>query len=235
MWLLLGSVSRVATVESPQTGDFSRPPVTPSFGHLSNNDGRCRLVSPNWERCRRRDSNPRHADYDSSRAVAWGVVRARKRRQMGVFASSGPGVVALNGVGGVCTLFAPSTDRCSRWRRALSRSTVGRSIPNDVVPFTRERSRVAVLSRCCFRGSKLQRRVARSGVRLMRKLRGSFPLDAWQKYPAALVAPGALPVTRRGRGSRRVGRRSRGERSTRAALDAVGCREETRTASVWLL
>ena len=53
-------------------------------------------------------------------------------RQMGVFASSGPGVVALNGVGGVCTLFAPSADRCSRWRRALSRSTVGRSIPNDV-------------------------------------------------------------------------------------------------------
>jgi hypothetical protein len=149
-------------------------------------------------RCRRRDSNPRHADYDSSRAVAWGVVRARKRRQMGVFASSGPGVVALNGVGGVCTLFAPSTDRCSRWRRALSRSTVGRSIPNDVVPFTRERSRVAVLSRCCFRGSKLQRRVARSGVRLMRKLRGSFPLDAWQKYPAALVGPGGVACYQEG-------------------------------------
>jgi hypothetical protein len=63
---------------------------------------------------------------------------------------------------------------------------------------TREQSRVAVLSRCCFRGSKLQRRVARSGVRLMRKLRGSFPLDAWQKYPAALVGPGGVACYQEG-------------------------------------
>jgi len=63
----------------------------------------------------------------------------------------------------------------------------------------------------------------------MRELRGSFPLDAWQKYPAALVGPGgAASYQERSRLAPGWTAIVASFAFARAALDAGGRREETR-------
>jgi hypothetical protein len=68
-------------------------------------------VSSCPQRCRRRDSNPRHADYDSSRAVFSGVAGSVRLALLLEIRVSAVESLSLNGVGHVRTLFAPCPAR----------------------------------------------------------------------------------------------------------------------------